>query len=124
MVRKTAFFEPRLWFKFNNLGLVLDMNLKFYTNLAKGLKLKTRRFWGLVPMFVEVRGEKTSRGGLFSLSIFLRELGFSNFVDLLNISSSENYQGTHNSQINSQDSSNFHFHKTLKLLNRKNQTSC
>ena len=34
------------------------MTLKFYANVAKGLKLKARKFWGLVPMFVEVTGEK------------------------------------------------------------------
>ena len=34
------------------------MNLKFYTSVAKGLKLKVRKFLGLVPSFVEVTGEK------------------------------------------------------------------
>ena len=51
-------FEGWLWFKFNNLGLALGMNLKFYTSLAKGLKLKVRKFYGLVPTFVKVTGEK------------------------------------------------------------------
>ena len=46
------------WFKFNNLGLALGTSLKFYTIVAKGLKLKVRNFWGLIPMFVEVTGEK------------------------------------------------------------------
>ena len=46
------------WFKFNNLGLALGANLKFYTSLSKGLKLKVRKFWGLIPTFVEVTGEK------------------------------------------------------------------
>ena len=27
------------WFKFNNLGMALGMSLKFYANVAKGLKL-------------------------------------------------------------------------------------
>ena len=34
------------------------MNLKYYTNFAKGLKLKVRRFYGLVSTFVEVTGDK------------------------------------------------------------------
>ena len=34
------------------------MNLKFYTSVARGLKLKVRWFLGLVSKFVEVAGEK------------------------------------------------------------------
>ena len=38
----------RIWpekvFKCNNLGLALDMALKFYTSVAKGSKLKVRKF--------------------------------------------------------------------------------
>ena len=45
-------------FKFNNLGLALGINLKFYTSLPKGLKLKVRKFLGLILTFVEVTGEK------------------------------------------------------------------
>ena len=41
------------------------MSLKFYTSVAKGLKLKIRKFLGLVPAFVEVTGEKLA-GGLFA----------------------------------------------------------
>ena len=44
--------------------MALGTNLKFYTNVAKGLKLKVRRFWGLIPMFVEVTGKKLV-GNLF-----------------------------------------------------------
>ena len=40
------------------LGLALSMALKFYTSVAKGLKLKFRKFKGLIPKFVEVTGEK------------------------------------------------------------------
>ena len=58
LTKKTAFFEGWSWFKFNNLGLALGTNLKFYTSLSKGLKLKVRKFWGLIPTFVEVTGEK------------------------------------------------------------------
>ena len=30
--------------KFNNLGLAIDRAFKFYTSVAKGLKLKDRKF--------------------------------------------------------------------------------
>ena len=58
MTRKIAFSEGRSWFKFNNLGLVLGTNLEFCTSVAKGLKLKVRKFWGPNATFVEVTGEK------------------------------------------------------------------
>ena len=60
LTRKTAFFEGWSWFKFNNLGLALGTNLKVYTSLSKGLKLKARKFWGLIPTFVEVTGAHPS----------------------------------------------------------------
>ena len=62
MTRKTTFFEGWSWFKFDNLGVELAKNRKFYTNVAKGLKLKVRKSWGLIPMFVEVTGEKLVEG--------------------------------------------------------------
>ena len=65
LTRKTAFFEGWSWFKFNNLGLTPGTNLKFYTSLSKGLKLKVRHFWGLIPTFVEVIGEKLVGDGAF-----------------------------------------------------------
>ena len=34
------------------------MSLKFRTSAAKGSKLNVRKFWRLIPMFVEVTGEK------------------------------------------------------------------
>ena len=50
---------------FDNLGLALGANLKFYTNVTKELKLKVRKFWGLVPRCVELTGEKlVGEGGL------------------------------------------------------------
>ena len=67
LTRKTAFFEGWSWFKFNNLGLALGTNLKFYTSVAKGLKLKVRKFLGPIPTFVEVTGGKLVGGrGLFA----------------------------------------------------------
>ena len=38
------------------------MSLKFYTRVAKGLKLKVEKLWGLIRMFVEVTGEKLVGG--------------------------------------------------------------
>ena len=38
------------------------MALKFYTSVAKELKLKVRKFWGLIPTFGEVTGEKLVEG--------------------------------------------------------------
>ena len=34
------------------------MTLNIYISVAKGLKLKVRKFLGLIPTFVEVTGEK------------------------------------------------------------------
>ena len=42
------------------------MALKFYTSVTKGFKLKVRKFYRLIPTFVEVTGEKLV-GSLFSL---------------------------------------------------------
>ena len=53
------------YFNFNNVGLALGMALKFYTSVAKGLKLKLRKFWCLIPTFVEVTGEKLVWGPLW-----------------------------------------------------------
>ena len=49
--RKATFFEGCSWFKFNNSWLLLGANLKFYTSVGKGLKLKVRKFWGLIPTY-------------------------------------------------------------------------
>ena len=64
MTIKIAFFQRWSWFKFNNFGLALGMNLKFYTSVEKRLKLKVTKFWRLVPTFLEVTGEKLV-GGAF-----------------------------------------------------------
>ena len=49
-------------FKFNNLGLPLGTAFKLYTSEAKRLKLKDRKFFGIILMFVEVTGEKLVMG--------------------------------------------------------------
>ena len=41
------------------------MTLKFYTGVAKGSKLKFRKFWELTPTFIEVTGGKLEGGGGF-----------------------------------------------------------
>ena len=56
--QKNHIFEQWSWFKFKNFGLALVMGLKFYTSVAKvWLKLKSRKFWWLIPTFAEVTGE-------------------------------------------------------------------
>ena len=45
------------------MGLVRGITLKFCISVAKGLKLKVRKFWGLTHTFVEVTGEKLVGGG-------------------------------------------------------------
>ena len=44
-----SFLEKWFWFKFNNLGLLLDMALKFYISVVKGLRLDVSKFWRLIP---------------------------------------------------------------------------
>ena len=56
LIRKTKFFKGCSWFKFNNLGLALVMALTFYTGVGKGLKLKVRKFGGLITTYLEVTG--------------------------------------------------------------------
>ena len=51
-------FEGWSWFKFNYLLLELGITLNFYTIVVKGLKLKFRKFWGIILMFKEVTEEK------------------------------------------------------------------
>ena len=43
--------------KFNKLGEALVMVLKFYSSVAKVLRLKVRKFWELILTFGEVAGE-------------------------------------------------------------------
>ena len=53
------------WFKFNNLGLALGTNLKFYNSVTKVLKVKVRKYWGVITTFVEITGKKLV-GDLFA----------------------------------------------------------
>ena len=61
MARNTALFEGWSWFKINNLGLALGANLKFYTSVAKGLKLRVRKFWRLILLLLKLMAN-TGRG--------------------------------------------------------------
>ena len=56
------FYKGWSWFKFNKLGLALGTNFKFYTSVAKVLKLKVRMVLRLNSTFVEVTGEKLVGG--------------------------------------------------------------
>ena len=51
--KKKDFFERWSWFKYKNLGPLLGMALKVYSGVAKGLKLKVRKNWGLISTFTE-----------------------------------------------------------------------
>ena len=42
--------------------MVLGMDLRSYTSVAKGLKVKPRKVLGLIPTFVEVTGKKLVGG--------------------------------------------------------------
>ena len=64
---KYFFFEGCSSIKFNNLGLALDVTLKFYIRVVKGLKRKVRNFWKPISTFVEVTGEKLLGRALLSL---------------------------------------------------------
>ena len=75
MTRETAFFEGWSSFKFNNFELALSASLKFYNNASKGLKIKVRKFWGLIPTFVEDTEEKLVRGPFLVATMLNRVKG-------------------------------------------------
>ena len=56
--QKSLLFDGFPWIKFINLRLALDMALKFYTGVAKKLKLNVQKFCGIIPGFVEFTWEK------------------------------------------------------------------
>ena len=47
------------------------MVLTFYISVAKELKLKVRKFWGLIPTFLEVTRKKMLEGGPYPTMIKL-----------------------------------------------------
>ena len=62
-IRKINLFEGCSWFKFNNLGLAPGIALKYYTMWKKSKNVNSEMFWGSIPVFVEVTGEKLVNGG-------------------------------------------------------------
>ena len=46
--KKQFFWGVFLELKFNNLGLTVDVALRFYISVATVLKLKLKKFWGIV----------------------------------------------------------------------------
>ena len=58
MTRKNNVFEDYTWFKFDELGLKLDMNFKFCTSVSKEFKLKFRNYEAFFPTFLEVTAKK------------------------------------------------------------------
>ena len=46
--------------------------MTFYTSVTKGLKLKVRKFWGLIPTFAEVTEENLVRGAFLAPPILNR----------------------------------------------------
>ena len=68
--QKNHFFYAWSRFKFNNLGIMaLGTNLIFYASVAKGLKLKVRKFWGLIPTFVGIKTGEKLTGWAFLLPL-------------------------------------------------------
>ena len=67
--KSPTFFEGYSWFKFNTFRLALDMAPKFYTSVAKELKLKVWKFWG-----VEMWRSCTSYRGKFGRGSLLPPL--------------------------------------------------
>ena len=55
------------------MGLALGMALKFYNSVAKGLKLKVRKFLWQKATFVEIIGEKLV-GGSFGRNPILNKV--------------------------------------------------
>ena len=49
-----SLFFGSFCFKVNYLGLALGMALKSHASVAKGLKLKVRKCWGLIPTFSQI----------------------------------------------------------------------
>ena len=56
--QKNWLFKGCSQFKFNNLGLVIGITLKFCSSVAEELTLKVSKFLGLIPTFGEVIAEK------------------------------------------------------------------
>ena len=65
------------------------MALKLSTTSAKGLKLKVRKFWGIIPTFVEVTAKNLVErggggGGGFFASLILNKVNARHFAYIVN----------------------------------------
>ena len=65
--QKKQFFEGCFWFKFNNLGLALGMALKFNTNVAEKVKIKSQKVLGGNSYICRSYKGKTDRGTFLTL---------------------------------------------------------
>ena len=65
LTRKTTFFERWSWLNFNNLGLALGTNLKFYNSVAKELKLSQKVLGANSYVCRNYMGKTGGRGGGF-----------------------------------------------------------
>ena len=60
--------------------MIVGTNLKFYTSVAKMLKLKVKMLWRLNPVFVEVNGEKLIGVGSFLDSPILNRVNIKMYL--------------------------------------------
>ena len=64
------------------------MALKFYTSVAKGLKLEAKKFWELICTLLEITGEKQVEkgGGGFLPLLFINKVNKLKFQPGLKVS--------------------------------------
>ena len=60
--QKNPTFWRVLLTQVQEIGTGTSMALNFYTSSAKGFKLKSRKFHGLISIFKEITGEKLIEG--------------------------------------------------------------
>ena len=60
LTQKNQFFRGVVLVQVQQVGNFTryGLNITFYTSVTKGLNVKVREFWGVIPTFVEVTGEK------------------------------------------------------------------
>ena len=61
--------------------MVLDMALEFHASVEAGLKLKVKKFWGLILSFREVTVEKKGREELFAAHSILNRVKLTFLAD-------------------------------------------
>ena len=93
------------------------MTLKFYTSVAKGLKLKVRKSRGLIPVFVEVTGEKLvgrGEGDTYCPSPSIIVLKNKNYKYITSISKLDNIVNEYNNK--------YHIAIKIKSIDLKSST--